>query len=60
MTLASIQYDLTVVGGALTVKQAPLTLTTSDVVKTYDGTTLAAASALIVLDKGIKLPDGVQ
>ena len=46
MTLASIQYDLTVVGGALTVKQAPLTLTTSDVVKTYDGTTLAAASII--------------
>lgn len=40
-------YDITHVGGAVTVNKASLTITSSDVTKTYDGTTGAAGSAVI-------------
>ena len=39
-------YDITVVGGTLTITKAPLVLSTSSVRKTYDGTMVAAGTPI--------------
>ncbi|MFT4178662.1 MAG: YDG domain-containing protein [Thermomonas sp.] len=41
-------YELTFVNGALTIDKAAITLSTGDVTKTYDGTTAANGSAVVV------------
>jgi len=46
--LTSGNYDITYTGGTLTIDRAALTLSTTDVRKTYDGTTAADGSAVVV------------
>ena len=45
--LTSSSYLITYVNGALTINPAPLTVSTSNVSKTYNGTTTAAGSAVV-------------
>ncbi len=45
--LTSANYDIRFAGGALSITPAPLTVSTSDVVKTYDGTTAAAGTPAV-------------